>query len=258
MGKVLAIVGAVAVSLAVAGTALANHSWGNYHWSRASNPLALNVGDNVNSGWDAYLSGAISDWDQSSVLALTGVAGGTTPSSCSPTSGRIEVCNAAYGNTGWLGVAQIWVTRSSHITQATTKVNDTYFDTAAYNTPAWRRLVMCQEVGHDFGLDHQDVNFNNGNLGTCMDYTNDPDGPPSNEHPNQHDYDQLESIYAHLDGSGGGGGNSGCHGHNPNCQNGVGNAPPFSQAGRGNGDLYIDELPNGGRRITHVFWPSLG
>ena len=254
MGKVLAIVGVAAVSLAVVGAALANHSWGSYHWSRASNPLTLSVGDNVNSGWDAYLSGATSDWDQSSVLALTGVAGGTSGSTCAPTSGRIEVCNAAYGTTGWLGVAQIWVTQG-HITQATTKVNDTYFNTAQYNTEAWRRLVMCQEVGHDFGLDHQDVNFNNGNLGTCMDYTNDPDGPPSNEHPNQHDYDQLASIYLHLDGSGGG---KPCNPHKPNCQSRVGNAPPFSQASRANGDLYVDVLPNGGRRITHVFWAPLG
>jgi hypothetical protein len=78
-------------------------------------------------------------------------------------------------------------------------VNDTYFTQAQYNTPAWRRLVMCQEIAHDFGLDHQDENFNNPNLGTCMDYTSDPDGPPSNEHPNQHDYDQLVSIYSHTD-----------------------------------------------------------
>ena len=34
-----------------------------------------------------------------------------------------------------------------------------------------------------------------------MDYTSNPYGPPNNEHPNQHDYDQLNSIYAHLDGS---------------------------------------------------------
>jgi hypothetical protein len=58
---------------------------------------------------------------------------------------------------------------------------------------------MCQEIGHTFGLDHQDENFNNGNLGTCMDYTSNPDGPPSNTRPNQHDYDQLASIYSHLD-----------------------------------------------------------
>jgi hypothetical protein len=29
-----------------------------------------------------------------------------------------------------------------------------------------------------------------------MDYTN---NPSSNQHPNQHDYDQLETIYSHLD-----------------------------------------------------------
>lgn len=32
-----------------------------------------------------------------------------------------------------------------------------------------------------------------------MDYTGDPDGPPSNEHPNTHDYDMLNEIYAHSD-----------------------------------------------------------
>lgn len=256
MGKVLALAGAMALALAVVGTALANHAWGNYHWARSSNPVSLDIGDNVSAGWDTYLNTAVSDWDQSTVLSLRGVAGGTTGSTCAPTSGRIEVCNAEYGTTGWLGVAQIWVTKGSHITQATTKVNDTYFNQAQYNTAAWRSLVMCQEVGHDFGLDHQDENFNNPNLGTCMDYTNDPDGPPSNEHPNSHDYEQLLLIYEHLDGSGGG---KPCNPHKPGCQpGGFGNAPPFSQASRANGDAYVDELPNGGRRITHVFWAPLG
>jgi hypothetical protein len=110
----------------------------------------------------------------------------------------VEVCSANYGNTGWLGLAQIWLSRG-HITQGATKVNDTYFNTATYDTPGWRHLVMCQEIGHTFGLDHQDETFNNTNLGTCMDYTNNPYGPPSNEHPNQHDYDELDIIYQHLD-----------------------------------------------------------
>ena len=254
MGKVIVLVGVAFASIALVGTALANHAWGSYHWSRATNPLALNVGDNVNGTWDPFLSEAILDWDDSSVLNLAIVNGGKDPSTCAPTSGRIEACNAAYGNTGWLGLAQIWVKRG-HITQAITKVNDTYHSVPPYNTDAWRRLVMCQEIGHDFGLDHQDENNNNANLGSCMDYTSDPDGPPSNEHPNTHDYDQLKSIYAHEDVGGSGGP---CHGNNPNCQNRIEQAPPFSQASRSNGDLYVDELPNGGRRITHVFWTPFG
>src|SRR6266571_1036837 len=99
---------------------------------------------------------------------------------------------------GWLGVAQIWVS-GLHIIQGTVKLNDTYFNTSTYNKPEWRNLVMCQEVGHTFGLDHQDTNFSNTNLGTCMDYTSNPLGPPDNEHPNQHDYDELVTIYNHLD-----------------------------------------------------------
>ena len=103
-------------------------------------------------------------------------------------------------NTGWLGIAQIWAS-GEHITQAITKVNDSYFNTPTHNRPEWRRLVMCQEVAHDFGLDHQDENFSNTNLGSCMDYTSNPLGPPSNEHPTWHDYQELSSIYSHLDGT---------------------------------------------------------
>jgi hypothetical protein len=173
----------------------ATHSWGGYHWARTSNPFTLKVGDNVNSAWDSAFNTMITDWSKSTVLDLTKVTGATRPKNCRPTSGRVEVCNAAYGNTGWLGVAQIWLS-GGHIAQGTVKNNDTYFNTATYNTLAWRNLVMCQEVGHTLGLDHQDENFNNSNLGTCMDYTNDPS---TNQHPNQHDYDMLQQIYSHVD-----------------------------------------------------------
>jgi hypothetical protein len=181
-------------------TGYASHSWNGYHWARSSNPARIDVGDNVDGSWDSYLNTAISDWNRSAVIELTKVAGGARPKNCRPTAGQIEACNARYGNNGWLGIAQVWVS-GTHITQAITKVNDTYFNTSTYNTPPWRRLVMCQEIAHDFGLDHQDEAFDNPNLGSCMDYTSDPDGPPSNEHPNQHDYDQLVAIYSHLDSS---------------------------------------------------------
>ena len=86
--------------------------------------------------------------------------------------------------------------RAATSRRAPSELNDTYFNTSTYNTTAWRNLVSCQEVGHTLGLDHQDENFNNANLGTCMDYTN---NPGTNQHPNQHDYDQLVTIYSHLD-----------------------------------------------------------
>ncbi len=189
------VFGLVAVFAVPAGVS-ANHSWGGYHWARTANPFTLKLGDNVSTTWDSYLSTTSSDWTKSTVLDTSVVAGGAKPRNCRPTSGRVEVCNAGYGNTGWLGVASISITGGAHITQGSVKVNDTYFDTAQYNTSAWRNLVMCQEVGHTLGLDHQDTNFDNPNLGTCMDYTNDPS---TNQHPNKHDYDELVTIYSHLD-----------------------------------------------------------
>lgn len=173
----------------------ASHSWGTYHWARTANPFTLKLGDNVTSAWDTYLGVASADWSVSSVLDTTVVPGLTTAKRCKPTKGRVEVCNSAYGKNGWLGIAQIWIS-GDHITQGIVKMNDTYFKTTAYNTPAWKQMVVCQEIGHTFGLDHQDENFSNTNLGTCMDYTSDPS---ANQHPNEHDYAQLETIYAHLD-----------------------------------------------------------
>jgi len=193
--RFVVLVVTIAMLAAFPFSAGATHAWGNYHWARTSNPFTLKVGDNVGTAWDGNLNTAISDWSKSTVLDMTKVTGAANPKNCRPTSGRVEVCNSTYGNTGWLGVAQIWAS-GSHITQGTVKLNDTYFNTPTYNTSAWRNLVTCQEVGHTIGLDHQDENFNNANLGTCMDYTN---NPGTNQHPNQHDYDELQIIYAHLD-----------------------------------------------------------
>ena len=173
----------------------ANHSWGTYHWARKSNPFNLKLGDNMSAAWDSYLAIASTDWSASSVLATTVVAGQTSPKRCNPVNGRVEVCNSKYGNNGWLGLAQIWVS-GNHITKGAVKLNDFYFNMPTYNTSAWRQFVVCQEIGHTFGLDHQDENFDNPNFGTCMDYTRDPS---TNQHPNAHDYEQLEAIYAHLD-----------------------------------------------------------
>ena len=197
------IIGIALALTSITSTVNANHSWGGYHWARTSNPFTLNLGDNLSSSWKPYLGTTSNDWSASSVLDTSVSAGRTNPRNCRASSGRVEVCNSKYGNNGWLGLAQIWIS-GNHIVQGLTKVNDTYFSTAKYNTSSWKNLVMCQEVGHTFGLDHQDEIFDNLNLGTCMDYTDDPSGlvktQLSNEHPNAHDYNELEAIYSHLDG----------------------------------------------------------
>ncbi|MEO7839673.1 MAG: hypothetical protein ABIU06_10005 [Anaerolineales bacterium] len=230
----------------------AGHSWGSYHWARTSNPFTLKLGDNVTSTWDSYLATTSADWSQSTVLDTTIVSGSTTGRKCRATAGRVEVCNASYGNNGWLGLASIWAS-GSHITQGTAKMNDSYFNSAPYNTPAYRNLVMCQEVGHTFGLDHQDEIQTNTNLGTCMDYTNNPSGPPSNEHPNQHDYDQLATIYAHLDSTTTvGSAPAGFANADVHAQENWGTKVRDSADGRS--ALFVRDFGNGFKIFTFVTW----
>ena len=249
---VIAVTTAALASLGLAVPAEANHSWGGYHWARTSNPFTLQLGDNVDSKWDSYLATTSGDWSTSTVLDTRIVAGSniSRPRQCRAVSGRVEVCNYRYGNNGWLGIASISITGGTHITQGTVKVNDTYFDTAKYNTPAWRNMVMCQEVGHTFGLDHQDEAFDNPNLNTCMDYTNDP---TSNQKPNAHDYDQLKTIYAHFDSSTTVGAAA------PSSAAQVGEDPSSwgtqVEGSRDHGhSTYVRDFGNGNRVVTHVLW----
>src|SRR5262245_54708938 len=92
----------------------ANHAWGGYHGARTANPFTVKLGDNVSSAWDPYLSQASGDWSQSAVLDTAVVSGGSNGRNCRPTAGQDQICNGAYGNNGWLGVAQIWITGGVH------------------------------------------------------------------------------------------------------------------------------------------------
>lgn len=266
---------AVVCCLYPSGVVNANHAWGKYHWDLSTEQTLLDpldLGDNTSTAaWGASLDLASVDWNFS--VLQNEVSLGASNANCDPTSGRVEICNGEYGNNGWLGIASIWALRGreNHITQAVVKLNDTYFNTPTYDSAAWRQFVMCQEVGHTFGLDHQDENFDNANLGTCMDYTSDPDGTLtgdlSNLQPNQHDFDQLTSIYAHLNSTDGGGGGSG---GGKGGGNGGGRGKPadvapagaadfgvavsLDAAGRGN--IYVQELPGNRVVITHVLWAN--
>jgi hypothetical protein len=192
----------------------ANHQWGSYRWPNSGTGITLTIRDNVDGDWDGHLTAAAQDWDDlgrqngwPDALTLTIQDANGSGSDCEPTSLQVVVCNGSYGSTGWLGIAQIWVQGTQDIVQATTRLNDFYFRddpsyAAYYGTDQWRQFVMCQEVGHDFGLDHQDENFYNPNLGSCMDYTA---NPADNQHPNQHDFEQLGSMYISSGSTGGGG-----------------------------------------------------
>ena len=237
----------ILVTAAFAAPAGATHSWGNYHWARTSNPFTLATGDNVSSAWDSYLDRSVGEWSQSSVLDLVKVTGGTTGKRCRATAGRVEVCSASYGRNGWLGLASISITGGTHITQGTVKVNDTYFAMAQYNTPDERAHVMCQEIGHTFGLGHTSEDGSTQN--TCMDYSQ----SPTSTSPNAHDYAELETIYSHLDSTT----TVGTFSTAASPQ--AGDAPPswgreVDRSADGGHSTFVRDLGHGNLVVTEVTW----
>ncbi len=276
--KILSAASMVFALALLTSTTNADNSWGPYHWARMASPFNLTVVNSTTSDWDGYVTQALIDWSVSDKLNMVqdpndGSTSKKVRRQCKAPSGQVRICNLAYGQTGWLGIAGISIDANNHITKGYTKLNDTYFSMIFYNNFSWKQSVTCQELGHNVGLDHQDVDFNNDPLldllgvGSCMDYQN----PPFAQ-PNTHDYLQLdETIYAHTDSydsysNGGGGGDGG--GGDDGC-----NAPPGkgcnkSGVGNNNGDIgwgmslgrrgqletFIRIDRDGTRHITHVIW----
>jgi hypothetical protein len=265
-----AVLGAVIVLSQLVVPASANHPWGTYHWKRTGTEAVIKWGNNVTSQWQAALDGTIQDWEPSAVIDLEPSTTRTDARACKPVLGTIQVCNYEYGNKGWLGLATISVS-GGHITQATAKLNDTYFKRPEYDTPAWRRSVMCQEVAHGFGLGHQDEDDYNPNLGSCMDYTYDPDGTIAGQlsnvgpggplaNPNSgyqhHDFEQLGTLYAHVD--------SATTGTPTKSKAGMAEAAssddprewgqPTDDHGHGRPSHYVRDFGDGHKLFTFVIW----
>lgn len=257
-----------AAALAVALTCLAasaathaTHSWGGYHWARTTPQFTLKIGNNLTSSdWKAHLAQTSSDWNSPTLFGaastplLTAIVAGSSKR-CSMIAGTTQVCNAKYGNTGWLGLASINVV-GEHITQGSAKMNDTYFSTATYNNPNQRRHVMCQEIAHTFGLDHQSTDGSSQN--SCMDYFSNTGSNASSTlstTPNAHDFEQLNLLYSALDSSTTAAATASLAALDSDV-----NDDPSSwghlvrQSENGRSSVYKRYNRNGSETITHVYW----
>jgi len=235
-------------------TTNASHSWNNYHWARTSNPFTLRVVDSVSSDWQTQFDDSLSYWGASGVLDLSVVRSDESKKArkrCTMVGGQMRVCNAAYGRNGWLGRATIGLDTNGHIDQGRAQVNESY--SSYWDVTAEKNHVMCQEIGHVFGLGHTSVDGSS--QGTCMDYSTDS----NSQWPNGHDYDQLAGIFGHLDSynsfdgessSGGGGCNAppgrGCNKMGLTVPMGV-----LVHKGPGH-EIWVASRPDGGLWIHHV------
>ena len=263
---------ASAGALLLSSVGYADHSWNNYHWARTTNSFDLILVNSTTSDWDGYVSQAVADWNASTKLNFVEDPNGATSRQvrrrCDAVTGQVRICNLEYGQNGWLGLAGISLDTNGHIVRGYTKLNDTYFAWSYYNTWEWKQSVTCQELGHDIGLGHQDENFNNDSLFSCMDYQD-----PPHPYPDDHDLGQLATIYGHTDsydsydtggtdpgatdgGGDGGGCNSppgkGCNKARPQNQADIGWGMSLGRRGQKETFMRID--PDGTRHVTFVTW----
>ena len=197
MKKLLALTIAVVAVLTLVATASANNTWNDYHWP--SDNLAPTVVDKTSSPFE--VPAAVAEWSVLSTLTPVMTSG----------KGDVDVVVKRM-NANWLGVAKISVDSAGHIQAGRVELNRLYLNSL---TPVQWDHVLCQELGHIWGLNHAPDE-------TCMNSSS-LDYPK----PNDHDAVQLNLIYdGHSDDvgggdgggddGGGGGGGGGCPPGNPN------------------------------------------
>ena len=199
---------AIGVLLFGATVASADHSWNNYHFP--SYNLSPTVVDATSSSL-YFVEDAVLEW--------SGLGTDIQPEITTASKGDITVKEAF--NPFWLGMARVFLD-GDHITKAEVKLNTRLLN--SYGADAADH-VLCQELGHVLGLNHNRVGDNSPDDITCMNDQG-PLGGDGYTSPNDHDEDQLNIIYdGHVDpdpddggDTGGGGGGRNCPPRNPNCQ----------------------------------------
>ena len=168
---------AVAIVVGVPAGGWASHRWGCWKYANAS----INFFQGATGDYGAIFNEeAITDsnsWHNFTEINLTRVsAAGTTD--------HVNTFAGLYGQTGWLGIAELRSVSGCTVFEGRARLNRTYLDQARY-TRTNKKHVACQEVGHLFGLNH-----NRTSSTTCMN-----DTILTAPQPNAHDQSLIASIY---------------------------------------------------------------
>ena len=148
----------------------ANHALNApYRWRVTNLPLNLKIDDSAVSSADGTAAQVASaNWSTSTVVDITQVT-------------RRADISVVYGTACLIACTSYRLRRNSYIESATVILNQ---GSMSNYTAGQRQNVLCHEVGHALGLDHQN------DLTSCMYPTT--AGAPT---PNAHDYEELELIY---------------------------------------------------------------
>eukprot|EP01006_Ploeotia_vitrea_P063329 TRINITY_DN85333_c0_g1_i1.p1 TRINITY_DN85333_c0_g1~~TRINITY_DN85333_c0_g1_i1.p1 ORF type:complete len:311 (-),score=26.59 TRINITY_DN85333_c0_g1_i1:146-1078(-) len=217
--------------------ASANHQWGNYRMPCQNNALVVKIADCHSTGtfslprnpgdssqitttWSALLAEVVARWNSIPNIPEGYVSGGqalpfpwnsasTSPAKasfevvpCDTSGAQVESFDRDLGaNSGYLGYAQVRTyKRPKGVISSAISVMNTGYIGVDYEFSSIRGLqhVLCQEIGHTFGLDHQSESGADWN--SCMDYSRDLDNP----YPNVHDRELLDQMYCGDGGDSGG------------------------------------------------------
>ena len=163
---------------------LEQHSWEDYHLQHeALSPVVHNQ-----SGYDP--AAVTAAWNALNTRIQLRPSGEGFP---------LTITEGGDENSGWLGLATIRIGAESHITEATVKMNRVLL---ARFPAVVDEHVLCQEVGHLFGLGHQPNTERDSCMNDCaglrgeewLACLSDPQGVT----PNAHDAEELNRIYAHV------------------------------------------------------------
>jgi hypothetical protein len=163
-------------------------------WPSQGEGLELEMLNALDDTWQEEFTAALSDWENGDPDALTLIVKEDgVDHNCTPVQGLMKVCNGNFGDTGWFGINQI-IKRvpQNIILNSVAKMNEYYLLNA---DDIERQYTMCHEIGHGFGLRHTDENYDNADLGNCLDYTR---TPANNLHPDTGNYQRLVSLYGEV------------------------------------------------------------
>jgi len=234
-------------------TALADHSWSTYHWAKTTTMVNLPVIDSVTIDWQGSFDNSIEAWEKYGPISHTVESEDDRSrirKRCSAKTGKMKVCNAGYGYNGWAGLASINIDSNGHIVKGVAKMNDSYMEG---DTDDYRNHVMCQEMGHIYGLGH--TSEDGSSQKTCMDYSDDL----ASQWPNDHDYELLTAIYNHIDdydstiaSSDDNGDAQPCRGGPKKCGSNSNASLGIKVFQRGRAQIWVSHGENGSTWIHHI------
>lgn len=218
------------------------------HWPKTGAEAQVVVVESVAStssyDLDLPLRRANARWKNQSDVIFSSVEVGSVAGrqACEFLPGKIRVCNFEHGTGGsWRNVVGLtsffYNPENGHISKAKVRLNDSYLEGTEQgfqylDDPLARQEVLCHELGHALGLNHQ--------ANSCLRSRIEP---ALRWYPNPHDYGQLETSY-HA-GSGEGAARSAVD-HKRHDE------PHVDQTHQDNHVLSVRDAPNGEKEITFV------